>query len=410
MNGNPFEKILESYEYRDFTIWERVLTQFRVVVFYISLLLYPLPSRYNLFHHTTTSHSLLDPSSTLFSLLILIGLIGLGIYLAKKHRLISFCILWFFVNLAIESSVYGLEMIFEHRLYLPMFGFSLIVVSLVFHLLSNKRLAIVIGISVIISLGAATYIRNRVWQDEITFWSDVISKNPQSPRAHNNLGTALAIQGSTAEAINHFLEALRLNPDHSEAHNNLGIALVRMGKLENAIAHFQAALRMTPRFKGAEDNLKKVLKAKGKFDKAFTEIQEELRRNPENPLLYCALGDLYKRTGDLDEARRQYEKALSIQPRLSRALNNLAMLYSIKGEYGKAIDLFKKMIALRPEKAGAYYNISCLYARQNKIGESIDWLKTAIRMGYKDMDLIRTDKDLENIRNTSYYRELIREH
>ena len=85
----------------------------------------------------------------------------------------------------------------------------------------------------------------------------------------------------------------------------------------------------------------------------------------------------------------------------------MATVYSIKGEYGKAIDLFKKIIELRPEKAGAYYNISCLYARQNKIEESIDWLKKAIEMGYKDWNLIRTDKDLENIRSTSYYKELI---
>jgi hypothetical protein len=46
--------------------------------------------------------------------------------------MISFCILWYFGNLVIESSIFPLEMAFEHRLYLPAVGpfilFSLLIV------------------------------------------------------------------------------------------------------------------------------------------------------------------------------------------------------------------------------------------------------------------------------------------
>ena len=42
----------------------------------------------------------------------------MAVYLARRQRLISFCILWFLLNLVIESSVIALEMVFEHRLYL----------------------------------------------------------------------------------------------------------------------------------------------------------------------------------------------------------------------------------------------------------------------------------------------------
>ena len=66
------------------------------------------------------------------------------------------------------------------------------------------------------------------------------------------------------------------------------------------------------------------------------------------------------------------------------------------------------IIRLRPESPGTYYNIACIYAKQNKIEESIDWLKKGIEKGYKNWDLIKTDRDLENIRGSSYYRELIK--
>jgi len=124
--------IKEGYEYRTFTMSERVLTQFRVVLYYVTLLLYPHPSRLNLDYDFPISKTILDPPTTLISLLIVVGLIGYSIWTAKKRPMISFCILWYFGNLVIESSIFPLEMVYEHRLYLPAIGpfilFSLFVV------------------------------------------------------------------------------------------------------------------------------------------------------------------------------------------------------------------------------------------------------------------------------------------
>ncbi|MEA2015068.1 MAG: hypothetical protein U9N38_07200, partial [Thermodesulfobacteriota bacterium] len=51
--------------------------------------------------------------------------------------------------------------------------------------------------------------------------------------------------------------------------------------------------------------------------------------------------------------------------------------------------------------------IACAYARQNKREESIAWLKKAVDRGFKRWELLKTDKDLKNIRGTSYYRNTI---
>jgi hypothetical protein len=114
--------IIEGYHYRTFTMWERVLTQFRVVLYYVTLLIYPDPSRLNLDYDFPISKTILDPPTTLISLLIIAGLIGYSIWTAKKRPMISFCILWYFGNLVIESSIFPLEMVYEHRLYLPAVG------------------------------------------------------------------------------------------------------------------------------------------------------------------------------------------------------------------------------------------------------------------------------------------------
>jgi hypothetical protein len=116
---NPIERVLATYEHRDFTLGQRVLTQFRVVIFYISLLIFPHPSRLNLDRDFALSYSLFNPLTTLLSMAVIMGLIGIAVYSAKRQRLMSFGILWFLGNLIIESSVVGLEIIFDHRTYLP---------------------------------------------------------------------------------------------------------------------------------------------------------------------------------------------------------------------------------------------------------------------------------------------------
>ena len=117
------------------TAWQRVMTQFRVVVFYLSLLFWPAPSRLNLDHDVAISLSLFDPATTLFSLLFLAGLFATAVFTARREPLASYAILWFLGNLVIESSVIRLELIFDHRTYLPSVFPAMVLVSLVFRFL-----------------------------------------------------------------------------------------------------------------------------------------------------------------------------------------------------------------------------------------------------------------------------------
>ena len=103
LQSDAGQKKLSLYDKKDFTLTQRVLTEFRVVIFYITLLLFPHPSRLNLDHDFSISHSLIDPLTTVLSMGAIGALIGLAIYLAKKDRLLSFSILWFLGNLVIES-------------------------------------------------------------------------------------------------------------------------------------------------------------------------------------------------------------------------------------------------------------------------------------------------------------------
>ena len=86
------------------------------------------------------------------------------------------------------------------------------------------------------------------------------------------------------------------------------------------------------------------------------------------------------------------------------------MAQAADSQYDRALAAFKKLITLDPDNAGAYYNIAVLYALQNNVPDSITWLKKAIDRGYQNWELIKSDKDLTNIRNSQEYKQLIKGH
>jgi len=396
MGSHPWDKILAGYAERDFTPGQRVLTEFRVVIFYLSLLIWPHPSRLNLEHDFALSYSLFDPVTTVLSLGVIVGLLVLGIYLAARQRILSFCLLWFLGNLVIESSVIGLELVFEHRLYMPSMFLSLAVVMLFCRYVRHRWLQAVLLGMVVMAGALGTFERNKVWQDEMRFYRDCVKKSPNKGRARDGLGSALLKRGQVEEAIAQYAESLRLNPDFAPAHNNLGVALIRSEKFSQAIYQFQAALRLMPGYADALHNLNK-LEENLRIDGEIAATKSKLARNPENPAIHYALGNLYLRSGKLNEAKAHYQKSLELDPEHYGALNNLASIYARTGNYDKAISLFQEVIDRQPDNPDPFFYIACVYAKQNKKTEAIGWLKKAAERGYRNPEIFKNGLDLDKV-------------
>ncbi|MBN2419477.1 MAG: tetratricopeptide repeat protein [Deltaproteobacteria bacterium] len=380
-NGNPFERIMAGYKYRDFTLAERLLTQPRVVLFYISLLLLPLPGRLNLLHSFDISHSLTDPITTLPSIIIIAGIIGLGVYFARKDRLVSFCIMWFFINLFLESSFIQLELVFEHRLYLPMFGFALLVPYLLFRFMPQRpKAAILIQALLILCLSAGTYARNDTWKNRITIWTDVVSKNPDTHRGHNGLGLALLDKKRLEEAVEHFSRALEIKPHDSMTCNNLGNALLALGEVDSAINQYRRAIELKPRYSEAHNNLGLALERKGDYSSAIRHYLEALRIRKDNEIAQNNLGVVLAETGFMNEAMERYEMALQINPNYAEAHNNLGALLGRAGQIDRAVGHFQKALSTRPDYSEAHTNMGNALAMQGKIDEAIYHYSEALRI------------------------------
>ena len=357
LDYNPIAKILRGYSTRDFTPLQRVLTESRVVIFYISLMLWPNPSRLNLDHDFSLSYSLLNPATTLMAITVIIGLIAFAILIARKEPLLSFGILWFFGNLVIESSIIGLELVFEHRNYLPSMFAILAIVAMLFRY-SKHALPAAIALSLVGALFCVwTLERNKVWADEITLYRDSAAKSPGKARPHNNLGAALSRKGFFPEAIEQYRAALRIKPDYSDAHYNLGYALARTGKLDEGIIHFREALRIEPNQVKYLNNLGVALSIKGNYSEAGDYFKKALKINPSDADVHNNIGMVYKNQGDPEAAMKQFSTAIELDPQNVGAINNLGVMLMENGQFEAARKRFARALEISPGYQEAQQNL-----------------------------------------------------
>ncbi len=314
LGPNPL-KIISSYSGRDFTLQERLFTQLRVVLLYVSLVFFPLPSRLTLEHDFAISHSMTDPLTTLFSGIMLLGLLTSAVFSAKRHRLLSFCLLWFCGNLLIESSIIPLEIIFEHRTYLPSMMLILLPVMFAHNILANNTFKTLLLVAAVVLLAFWTHERNSIWDNEISLWSDIAQKAPNKPRAQMNLGIILSKEGRMEEAMVYLNRAVKLDPGYDLSHYSLGDALMKQGKYIEASESYSRALQIKPQNSLARFNLGKSLAAAGKHQNAVYHYQLAAGKDQFiSHQVYYFMGNSLYQLGRYSEAIEAYTKALREKP------------------------------------------------------------------------------------------------
>ena len=185
--------ITSSYLTRDFSLTERILTEPRVLWFYISLILIPTQGRLGIFHDDIAiSTSIFEPSSTFFAITSLALALTIAIYSVKRAPLLSFGIFFFLFGHSLESSIFALDIAYEHRNYLPSYG---LIVAVVFYALhtapkQNKTLLLknVASVAVILTLSSITFARADYWSHPLKHSDAEAQHHPYSPRANTFVG------------------------------------------------------------------------------------------------------------------------------------------------------------------------------------------------------------------------------
>jgi tetratricopeptide (TPR) repeat protein len=368
-----------AYANRPFTLAERLLTQPRVIIFYITLLFYPISSRLTLIHDIELSKSLLTPWSTMPAIAVIAVLLLLAGYIARKRPLLSFCIFFYFLNHVIESSFIPLEMIYEHRNYIPSMFFFVPVAIVMLHVIdffSYKKTIQFIMVGVFTFLLAAqghtVVTRNALFAHPLLLWTDNAEKAPKLSRPYINLGGAYWDRGFYKEAHELYSRAVSLDRQTNLSNRGVGLNNVGMyhlyvtGEYDKAMELFESAIKTYPGLWPAYQNIAECFIRKGDFANAGRRTVAALAKWPDNADLRYTLSFVLLKVGEYDQAIKQARRALSLNPDLSETLSVLGEAYRRKGDYRLATIYWEQYIEKNPNVLEANIALVELYAQQNR--------------------------------------------
>lgn len=408
--------VLEGYSFRGFTLFERVLTQFRVISLYLLQLLIPAQGNMGFFHDDfTLSTGLLEPVTTFPALLLIVALIASAIVALRKIPLYSFGILFFFASHALESTIFGLELVFEHRNYIGTLGIVLAVLALM-HKFVAKRQALVVAAAIwICAFSLVTLQRSMTWSSPVQLYEYAYHVHPDSRRlnimftnVHSAAGEfAKARQalsnirpGPGAELHGLLLDCLEFKKLSAESVANLSqlttgvVEAHTTSSLESLIRETVSGRCDVPRrllVQGLEHLLslrarspidqRSVMFGKanlqvliGEVDAAVATLLRAQELSDVFALPTYMAADTLATAGRFDEARAMLSIALEIEnsARIQRKdiaetiFAGIADHYSDSGEHEEALAVYRDAIAALPDRSRFYVAAAKLLLQQNR--------------------------------------------
>lgn len=316
-----------------------IINVFPLFARYLGKLVFP--AHLSAFHPPHLVSSLLEPIVA-GSLAITLLFALLSIVAIKKARTFFFAMALIVVPLvpALNYRATGTTTFAERYLYLSSFGFILLLILTAGRVALQWRKAmkpLAVGCGVLLCLyTVGTVTRNLVWRNNLTLWSDVVAKAPESAIAHYNL-----------------------------AHE-----LKNLGRLDEAIEQYRIVVGINPKLAGGHMNLGNAYYAKELFTLAITELETAVRLEPANAEARFNLGTAYLAAGSMDRAVEQLEICMTIQPDQPSVRNNLGMAYLRTGRPVKAAEQFAAAVALRPDNRSYRINLANSRAQSESTKES----------------------------------------
>jgi tetratricopeptide (TPR) repeat protein len=301
-----------------------------------------------------------------------------------RNRAWSYPAAWFFGALSVTSSFVPIaDLIFEHRMYLPLAGLTVLVVSagyVLFERRSAKGPGLVLATAVICALGLVTFRRNEDYRSGVSVWQSALNVVPDNPGAYKGLGSAYDKLGQYEDAIKAYRQAIRIKPLNAEAHYNLGVTYGKLGRYEEAVRCCERAIKIKPDYAKAYNNLGFFYGKLGRNIEEIEAYKQSLRISPDYAKAYYNLGGAYGRGGRWQEAIESFKQGIRVKPDEAEAHYNLGLAYNNIGRSEEAIESFREAIRLKPDYAEAQYGLGIVYGGLGRWEEAKKALKGAVRI------------------------------
>jgi tetratricopeptide (TPR) repeat protein len=357
------------------------------IIFYLCKIIWPA---------NLSSHYPFPDPMNLSQPMVLAGVIGTCILIPlllislrwTRAALIGW--LFFFIAILPTMGIIGFTSVIasDKFAYIPSFGLLMILTSFLCSFvknplnLSNLRLKSASSVAVILfvlilasaeSLATRSYLI--CWRNSVGLFEYMLSKTPNAPSLHNNLGNAYLELGRYQDAVETYKQAIRIKPDYADAHYNLGVAYGKLGRGQDEIEAYKQAVRIKPDLADAHFNLGNAYNNLGRYKDAVEAYKQAVRIKPDDTEARCNLGFAY---GELDlyqNAVEAYKQAIRIKPDYADAHFKLGNAYVKLGRYKDAVEAYKQTILIQPDFVLAHYNLGVTHLVTGDKGAALEEYK-----------------------------------
>jgi tetratricopeptide (TPR) repeat protein len=327
-------------------------------------------------------------------ILLIVCAIGYALWTARRKPLLSFCILFFFLNHLIEGTILPLDLIFEHRNYVPAMFFFVPVAILMIAVLdyfaykrSLQLLMFFVMTFLLMAQGHTVSMRNVFYQYPETLWMDSVEKSPYLSRPRAALGFIYAEKGDYPKAMKEIKMALQLSryPDLEQPilyHASLGSYYLLSEKNdEMALFHYQEALRINSRIASpvVYQNMAFIMMYRGDLKLAHEYGQRAIAFAPNNELSHSNFARILLKEGNLEGAIKEATRAIALRPDFIVPLATLGEAYRLKGNYARSEYYWKEFLRTKPNDIMALFASLELY---HLMGEKEKLMKTVGKLLY----------------------------
>ena len=195
--------------------------------------------------------------------------------------------------------------------------------------------------------GAASYAQGN-FEASVKEFEQALEKNPNDPRALNNLAQVLVRIGRAKEAITYFDRAIALKPSEWEPHFNLANAYSALGQWNRAIAEYRVADGLFPDDYVTLYNLGLALHKGGEEEAAVATFQRAIALAPEEPTFHLSLGISYERLNRITEAAQAYETFIKTAPSHPDAEKVRVRVAALRGQPQETIPVVQEAVTPAP--------------------------------------------------------------